>query len=90
MNEHAVTVLYLVAQVFQCHANIGTSGLLVLQVSNVAGGYLHGRGHLRGRCAVNSRTGQWRRAGIQIAADANDERMAINPRGQTTNTQCEH
>ena len=67
-----------------------TGGLLVLQVGNVAGGHLHSAGHLGGRCAVNARAWQRRRARVQITADTNDECMAIDARGQAAHTECEH
>ena len=90
VNEHTVAALHFVAQVFECFANVGASGLLVLQIRNVALGYLHGTGHLGRRCAVYARTGQRRRCRVKVAADANDEGMAIDTRRQAAHAQCQH
>ena len=48
MDENAISVLHTRRQIAQGLANVLTRGLIVLQVSDVAGGHLHGLGHLCG------------------------------------------
>ena len=87
VNEHFVAILHLLVERFERGANVVARGLVVLQVLDIARRHLHMHRHLRGAFAVNVGTGQRRRAGVCVAADADDERMAVGPRGQAAHAQ---
>ena len=87
MNKHAVAVLYAAIKRLEGCTNVVARCLLILQIGDVAGGHLHGLGHLGSALFVYTGTGQLCNAGVTVTADANDERVAVAARCDAACTQ---
>ena len=80
VDEDLVAVQHFIVERLDRSADVVAGGLLVLQVFDVAGWNLHGHRHLGGAFPVDVGARQGGNVGVGIAADADDERMAVGPR----------
>ena len=86
-DEYVFAVLHFVVQLLQRGANTVAGGLLVLKVANVAQRHLHNLRHLGGGGFVYSRAWQrWCRR-VGIAAQTNNECVAVHSLWQVSHAQ---
>ena len=87
VDKNPVPVLHFVVQLLQRGANTVAGGLLVLQVANIAQRHLHNLRHFGGGGFVYSRAWQrWCRR-VGIAAQANNECVAVHSLWQVSHAQ---
>ena len=89
VDEHPVAVLHLVGQLAHRGADVAPGGLVILQVLDVSQRHLHRLRHLGCRLLVDARARQRRRGRVGVAADADDQGMAVDTRRQAANPQCQ-